>query len=322
MTQKIDLLINLDMPEYSRAYLAEKYHIHYWPDANEHDRLLADPVLKSIRAVQTNGSYGLKRPFIEAMPNLEIICSVGAGFEGTDVAAAHERGIVVTNGPGTNADSVADQAWTLLLGTIRRLPYTDRGVREGRWNEVRLVLPNVNGKKLGIFGLGSVGSAVAKRGALGFDMPVGYYSRRQRADSPYRYFNSLKELAAWCDILVVCAPGGPATYHAVGRDVLAALGPEGFLVNVARGALVDADALAEMLANGGIAGAGLDVIEGEPAVPDAFNDLDNLVLTPHLGGFSPQAIENMIHLVRENLDAHFAGRPVLTPVPFESEATP
>jgi lactate dehydrogenase-like 2-hydroxyacid dehydrogenase len=312
----IDLLVNLEMPQYSRDHLAERYAVHYWPDPADHPRLLQDPLLERIRAVQTNGSYGLKRPFIEAMPRLEIICAVGAGFEGIDVAAAHARGIVVTHGPGSNAATVADQAWALLLATVRRVPWCDRGVREGRWEEVRGVTPAVTGKKLGIFGLGHVGMAVARR-AQGFEMTVGYHNRRPRADVPYRYFADLAALAAWCDVLVVAAPGGPQTYHAVGRDVLDRLGPEGFLVNAARGSLVDSAALIDALRSGRIAGAGLDVIEGEPAVPAEFRDLERLVLSPHVGGFSPEAIRAMIHKVRANLDAHFAGKPVPSPVPVQ-----
>jgi lactate dehydrogenase-like 2-hydroxyacid dehydrogenase len=311
----IDLLINLDMPEYCRNHLAEKYKVHYWPDPADHPRLLKDPLLKTIRAVQTNGSYGLKREFIEAMPSLEVICAVGAGFEGVDVAAARERGIVVTHNPGANADTVADQGWAILLGVMRQVPACDRGVREGRWTEVRTSYPSVSGKKLGIFGLGHVGSAMAKRGALGFGMEVGYYSRRRRPDSPYRYFENLKDLAEWCDVLAVCAPGGGETYHAVDRHVLARLGRDGFLVNVARGSLVDTEHLIEALAGGVIAGAALDVVEGEPAIPAALCALPNVVLSPHTGGMSPEAIKATIHRVRDNLDAHFSGRPVLTPIP-------
>jgi lactate dehydrogenase-like 2-hydroxyacid dehydrogenase len=307
-------MVVLDMPEYSRAYLAEKYEVHYWPDTTTHLQRLDDPLLKKIRAVQTNGSYGLKGPMIAAMPRLEIICAVGAGYEGIDLAAARERGIKVTNSPGANADTVADQAWALLLGAMRRVPACDRGVREGRWEEVRREMPSITGRRLGMFGLGHVGGAIAAR-ASGFRMEVGYHSRRQHRDCPYRYFGDLEALARWADILVVAAPGGAATRHAVNRTVLTALGPDGYLVNVARGTLVDTDALIEALGGGVIAGAGLDVIEGEPAVPEALSRLGNVVLSPHVGGFSPEATRNMIHLVRENLDAHFAGRPVLTPVP-------
>ncbi len=311
----IDLLVVLDMPQYSRDHLAEAYTVHYWPDPADHPRLLHDPLAKKIRAVQTNGSYGLKRAYIEAMPALEIICAVGAGFEGIDVQAARERGIVVTNGAGANAASVAEQAWALLLAAVRRVPWCDRGVREGRWAEVRKIMPSVTGKKLGIFGLGHVGRQMAKRGALGFDMEVGYCSRTRRADVSYRYFDRLHDLAAWCDVLMIAAPGGPETHHAVSHEILRALGPEGFLVNVARGSLVDSDALIDALREQRIAGAGLDVIEGEPAVPKGFVDLPRLVLSPHVAAYSPEAIQSMIHKVRANLDAHFAGKPVLSPIP-------
>ena len=315
MTQKIDLMVVLEMPEYSRSHLAETYEVHYWPDTATHHQRLDDPLLKRIRAVQTNGSYGLKRPMIEAMPNLEIICAVGAGYEGIDLAAARERGIVVTHNPGANADTVADQAWALLLGTMRRVPVSDAGVRAGRWDEVRVEMPGVHGKKLGIFGLGHIGSAVARRGAGGFDMEIGYFGRGPKPDVPYRYFDALRDLAEWCDVLVICAPSDKATYHAVNRQILARLGPEGFVINVSRGALLDSEALIEALRNKTIGGAGLDVIEGEPVVPEGFKTLENLVLSPHVGGFSPEAIRSMIHRVRDNLDAHFAGKPVLTPVP-------
>jgi lactate dehydrogenase-like 2-hydroxyacid dehydrogenase len=311
----IDLLIVLDMPQYSRDYLAEKYTVHYVPDPDDHLRFLRDPLAKKIRAVQTNGSFGLKRPCIEAMPALEIICAIGAGFEGIDVTAARERGIVVTNGAGANAASVAEQSWALLLATVRRVPWCDRAVRDGRWDEARAIMPSVTGKKLGIFGLGHVGMEMAKRGAMGFDMEVGYCNRKRRTDVPYRYFDRLQDLAAWSDVLMIAAPGGPETRHAVNRDVLRALGPEGFLINVARGSLLDSEALIEALRDGGIAGAGLDVIEGEPAVPQGFLDLQRLVLSPHVAAYSPEAIKSMIHKVRANLDAHFAGKPVLSPIP-------
>lgn len=311
---KIDILINLEMPPMCVDHLAEHYNVHYWPDPKTHEALLKDPVLKKFRAVQTNGSYGINRAFIEAMPNLEIICAVGAGYEWVDVAAARERGIPVTHGPGTNATAVADQAWALLLAAYRRIPYCDQGMRIGLGEDRRVIMPIPTGKKLGIFGLGHIGKQIAKRG-LGFDMEVGYFGRKPQEGVPYQYFDSLKGLAEWCDVLSVSAPGGPATYHAVDADVLDALGPNGFLVNTARGSLVDGAALAAALRDERIAGAGIDVIEGEPAVPDEFITLERLVMAPHTGGFAPEAMINMISLVRDNMDAHFAGKPVLTPVP-------
>lgn len=310
----IDVLIVLEMPQYSRDHLAQAYTVHYHPQPDDLAAFLQSPLAKQVRAVQTNGSYGLKRHQIDALPALEIICAIGAGFEGIDVAAAREREIIVTNGAGANAATVADQAWALLMGAVRRVPWCDTGVREGRWDDVRQILPSVAGRKLGIFGLGAIGRQVARRG-LGFDMEIGYCNRKPRNDVDFRYFDRLTDLAAWCDILVLTAPGGPDTRHAVGTAVLDALGPDGFLVNVARGTLVDSNALTAALREGRIAGAGLDVIEGEPAVPPGFLELSTLVLSPHIGGYSPEAVRSMIHMVRANLDAHFAGKPLVSPIP-------
>jgi lactate dehydrogenase-like 2-hydroxyacid dehydrogenase len=311
---KIDLLINLKMEPLCIEHLAEHYSVHYWPDPATHDVLLKDSVLKKIRAVQTNGSYGLKRPFIDVMPNLEIICAIGAGFEGIDLDAARERGIPVTHGPGTNATAVADQAWALLLAAFRRIPWCDQSMRAGGGEETRKIMPIPTGKKLGIFGLGHIGKQIAKRG-LGFDMEIGYFGRKPQQGVPYRYFDSLKALAEWCDVLSVSAPGGPETRHIVNAEIFDALGPTGFLINTARGSLVDGEALATALRGERIAGAGIDVIEGEPAVPDSFIRLQRLVMSPHTGGYAPEAVWNMISLVRDNMDAHFAGKPVLSPVP-------
>jgi lactate dehydrogenase-like 2-hydroxyacid dehydrogenase len=314
MTEKIDLAIVLDMDPYMIEHLSERYTVHYWPDPKEHARHFASPVAKRIRAVQTNGSFGLKRHHIEALPALEIIAIVGAGFEGVDVAFARERGIVVTYGAGVNSPTVADQAWALLLAAVRDIPARDRGVREGRWKELRYARPTITGRKLGIFGLGSIGKAMARRGE-GFEMEIGYASRTQRPDVPYRYFERLVDLAAWCDVLMIAAPGGSATHHAVNADVLTALGPEGFVVNIARGTLVDSNALIDALRDGRIAGAGLDVVEGEPAVPPALAADPRVVWSPHVGGNSHDAIHAMVHKVRANLDAHFAGQPVISPLP-------
>lgn len=314
----IDLLVNVNlaMREESIAFMAEKYAVHHVPNNRDNPALVDAAVLARVRAVFTNGSFGIKRALIEAMPQLEIIAAIGAGVENVDLAAARERDVVVTYGPGANASSVADHAWALILGAMRRVPWCDKGVREGRWREVRQPAPTVAGKRLGIFGLGHVGMEIARRGAGGFAMEVGYRSRRRRDEVPYRYFDSLKELAAWSDVLVLAAPGGADTHHIVDADILDALGPQGFLVNIGRGSLLDTGALIAALAQGRIAGAGIDVIEGEPTVPEGFVGLERLVLSPHLGATSPEANQAMLQLLRDNLDAHFAGRPVLTPVPL------
>ncbi|MFO1303804.1 MAG: 2-hydroxyacid dehydrogenase [Burkholderiales bacterium] len=312
--ERIDVAVVLDMPREMIEHLSERYTVHYWPDPTEHARLFASPVGQRIRAVQTNGSFGLKRHDIDALPALEIIAIVGAGFEGVDLAAARERGIVVTYGVGLNASAVAEQAWSLLLAVVHEVPLRDRGVREGRWKQLKAPLPNITGRKLGIYGLGNIGKAMARRG-VGFEMEVGYFSRTRQPDVPYRCFDSLVDLASWCDVLMVAAHGGPATYHAVNAEVLAALGPAGYVVNIARGTIIDTAALIDALREGRIAGAGLDVVEGEPAIPPALVDEPRVVWSPHIGGHSPDAITAMVRKVRANLDAHFAGQPVLSPVP-------
>jgi lactate dehydrogenase-like 2-hydroxyacid dehydrogenase len=311
---EIEVAIVLDMDPFMIEHLAERYKVHYWPDLKDNPGRLQSAEAKRIRAVQTNGSYGLKHDQMEALPALEIIAVVGAGFEGVDLAAARERGIVVTYGAGLNAAAVAEQAWALLLAVVHDVPRRDRGVRDGLWSEIRSSLPNVTGRKLGIFGLGNIGKAMARRGA-GFEMEIGYASRTRQPDVPYRYFDGLLDLAGWCDVLMVAAPGGPATRHAVNAEVLNALGPKGYVVNIARGTIVDSSALGEALRAGRVAGAGLDVFEGEPTRPPALVDAPNIVWSPHVGGHSPDAIHAMVRKLRANLDAHFAGQPVLTPVP-------
>jgi len=265
-----------------------------------------------IRVVLTRGATGLYAQEMAAMPTLEIVCSLGVGYENIDLAAAAERGIVVTHGPGANAVSVADHAMALLLGAARRLPQADASVRQGQWSG--FMGPQVTGKRLGILGLGTIGLEIARRGANGFGMSVGYYSRSVRPESGYAYFDSPRALAVASDFLVVATPGGADTRHLVDEQVLQALGPEGYLVNIARGSVVDTQALIAALAERRIAGAGLDVVDGEPEVPQALIGLDNVVLTPHSAGRSPEAVHATVALFLDNATAHFAGKPVLTPV--------
>lgn len=266
-----------------------------------------------IRVVLTRGATGFYAEEMAALPRLELICSLGVGFENIDLAAARARGVRVTHGPGANATSVADHAMALLLGAARHLPQADAWVRQGHWNG--FMGPQVSGKRLGIVGLGTIGQEIAKRGAHGFGMTVGYYNRRPRPESGYTYYDSALALAEASDFLVVATPGGADTRHLVNAAVLEALGPQGYLVNIARGSVVDTEALIAALAGRRIAGAGLDVVEGEPVVPPALLKLDNVVLTPHSAGRSPEAVSATVALFLENATAHFAGNPVLTPVP-------
>ncbi|PYB69259.1 hydroxyacid dehydrogenase [Pseudomonas sp. LB-090624] len=275
----------------------------------------ADAILRhanAVDAVLTRGPLGLTAAEIDALPQLQIICVIGAGYEQVDLHAAAARGITVTNGAGANADSVADHTLALLLALLRDVPRADASTRRGEWN--RVISPTVSGKRLGILGLGAVGRAIAKRAHLGFDMPISYHSRTPRQDVPYTWYDSPKHLAAAVDILVVATPGGTSTHHLVNAQVLEALGVEGYLVNIARASVVDTQALVAALQRGQLAGAALDVFDYEPAVPDALKALANTVLTPHVAGQSPAAARDTVALVLRNLQAFFAGEPVLTRV--------
>jgi lactate dehydrogenase-like 2-hydroxyacid dehydrogenase len=223
---------------------------------------------ETVRAVLTNGRGGLSGAEMALLPKLEIVCAVGAGYEAVDLDAARRRGIVVAHCPDANAPAVADSAMMLLMATTRHLLQADRFVRAGGWQEHwRVETPTMTGKRLGMLGLGNIGSRIAQRAARGFDMAIGYHTRAAVAGSPYRYFDSLIELATWADFLICAAPGGAGTRHLINAEVLAALGPHGYLVNVGRGTVVDTQALLAALRAQRIAGAGLDVLEGEPSVP-------------------------------------------------------
>lgn len=265
-----------------------------------------------INAVLTRGPLGLYADEIAALSNLKIICVIGAGYEHVDLQAAADRGITVTNGAGVNASSVADHAMALLLSLVRDIPRCDAAVRRGEWPKI--MRPSLSGKRLGILGLGAVGMAIAKRAANGFDMSVSYHNRQHRSDVSYSFCSTPTELARASDFLVIATPGGLTTKHLINRQVLDALGPKGFLVNIARASVVVTADLISALEQRRIAGAALDVFDAEPHVPDALKSLTNVVLTPHVAGLSPEAIEGTVELVGRNLVAFFSGQPVLTPV--------
>lgn len=309
----IELIVGIELQPNRLARLRAAFTVHYAPTPADRAAAIAAAGDRA-RAVLTNGSTGWSADQIAALPRLEIILALGAGYENIDLAAARRRGIVVTNGAGANDSSVADHAMALLLAVVRDIPQVDRAVRQGAWKRSRGLRPSIAGKRLGIIGLGTIGTLIARR-ASGFDLTIAYHNRRPRAELPFRYVASPRELARDSDFLIVACPGGAATFHLVDRAVLEDLGPAGFLVNIARGSVVDTEALIAALRDGGIAGAALDVIEGEPAVPDALTALPNIVFTPHIAGRSPEAAQATLQLALDNLSAHFSGRPVLTPVP-------
>ena len=295
-----------------QARLAAHYDLAYAPTAAERGAAIAAHGAR-FRVVLTIGVIGLTAAEMDRMPALELVCCMGAGYEMVDLEAARARGIALANGQGTNDDCVADHAFGLVISAVRGFRTLDRLCREGVWRLAIPQPPNVSGKRLGILGMGTIGQKIAKR-AGGFDMEIGYHNRSAKAGSPHRYFASLKALAEWSDILVCAAPGGAATRHIVNAEVLDALGPQGFLVNIGRGSVVNTDALATALRSGRIAGAGLDVYESEPNRPEQLVDIDNLVITPHLAGWSPEATEASFKRFLANAEGHFGGRGVVTPI--------
>jgi lactate dehydrogenase-like 2-hydroxyacid dehydrogenase len=269
-----------------------------------------------IRAITGGGESQVPRSLMAQLPALELISIMGVGYDKVDVAATLQRGIPVTHTPEVLNDEVADLAIGLMLSIARRIPQADRYVRAGHWAE-QGNMPfsrKMSGARLGIVGLGRIGKAIAHR-AEAFGMQIAYTGRTRQDSVAYAYHPNAKTLAQAVDFLVVITPGGEGTRHMIDREVLAALGPRGYLVNVARGSVVDEAALIEALQNDVIAGAGLDVFENEPQVPAALRALDNVVLTPHMASATHETRQAMADLALANLQAHFAGQPLLSPVP-------
>ena len=308
-----ELLILIPLPAQLLAQLRDDHSLpawHYAP-AGIDDALAG---LQQVRTVLTNGSTGLSQAQMQAMPQLRLISAFGAGYENIDLAAARQAGIAVTHAPGANNTTVADHAMALMLGLTRGLHVLDSAVKAGGWEHNRAARPTVNGKRLGILGLGNIGAQIARR-AAGFDMQIAYHARHARSDVPYQYCATAGALAQYSDYLILACPGGPATRGIVNRDLLARLGPQGFLINVARGSVVDTPALIEALQQHTIAGAALDVVDGEPALPAAFHALDNLLLTPHISGRSPEAMATQLRMFTDNVAASYAGKPLQHVVP-------
>jgi lactate dehydrogenase-like 2-hydroxyacid dehydrogenase len=253
--------------------------------------------------------------WFDRLPALEIVANFGVGYDNVDAKVAAARGVMVTNTPGVLDEEVADLTLGLVLATLRRIPQADRYLRDGRWPTAPFPLsPTLRGRRVGIIGLGSIGKAIARR-LESFGVPIAYHGRAQQPDVHYTYHPSPAALAAASDVLIVVVPGGQATRHLVDAEVLAALGAEGVLINVARGSVVDQTALIAALHAGTILGAGLDVYDDEPNVPDDLMSLANVVLLPHIGSASEHTRAAMGRMVADNLNAWFElGRP-LSPVP-------
>jgi len=269
----------------------------------------------SITAIVDGGPPGVDADLMEALPNLGAIVHLGAGYDTIDVDAARRLGIGVSNTPDVLNDTVADTAVGLMLATMRGLCAADRFVRSGRWhpNGSYPLARDLSDSQVGILGLGRIGLAIAQR-LIGFDCAIAYHSRRQVPGSPFRYVASPVELAESVDVLVVATVGGPGTKHLVNRAVLEALGPYGYVINIARGSVVDQDALVELLVTRRLAGAGLDVFADEPYVPTELSGLDNVVMLPHIGGATVRSVSMMRELVLRNLDQYLRYGTLTTPV--------
>lgn len=314
MKPEILLVNNAMFPETILQAMHEAYVVHEFGGP----KAAAEADLQPFAQVQALATTGwAPESFLKQLPGLRLVSSFGVGYDGIAIDQANEQRVAVTNTPEVLNEDVADLALALLLAASRGLVEGDRYVREGRWPSGWMRLTrNVSGRKLGILGLGRIGLEIARR-AEAFRLEVSYHNRNARDDVPYRYHPSLVEMAREVDYLVIICVGGPATQNLVNREVLEALGPEGILVNVSRGSVVDEGALVQALESGTLGGAGLDVFAREPHVPEELIRMPHVVLQPHQGSATVETRQRMGQLVLDNLEAYFAGRPLLTQVnPF------
>jgi lactate dehydrogenase-like 2-hydroxyacid dehydrogenase len=309
-----DILMIGAYPDWDMEALARDYRVHRLWEAADKTALIAQAA-PAIRAVATRGDLGADAELIAALPKLEIIGCFGVGVDGIDLAAAKARGIKVTNTPDVLTGDVADLAIGLMIAAARLFPKGDRFVRDGKWRDGAPwpLASRVFGKRLGIVGMGRIGQAIAKRAAA-FDMDIAYSGRSKREGLPYTFFDNPVDLAARSDVLVASLAGGAATKGLIGADAFKALGSEGIFVNVARGSVADEAALLAALETKTIKSAGLDVYLNEPDIDPRFFALENAVLLPHVGSGTTETRKAMGKLVRDNLAAHFAGKPLLTEV--------
>ncbi len=307
-------LLPLPFPE-AQQRLAQHFDVIQLWNEQDPDAVIAarrDEIVALVTSAMTPTSAAL----IDKLPNLRAICSHGVGYDAIDVKHAQQKGIQVSNTPDVLNDCVADLALGLLLATARKLGHAERYVRGNLWGtDAKFPLAvKVSHKKIGIVGLGRIGMAIAQR-AKGFDMEIRYHNRRERADVGLRYEPSLQQLADWADFLVIATVGGPETRHLVNGEVIKALGPDGILINIARGTVVDETAMVNALASGELGGAGLDVYESEPTVPEALKSLDNVVIVPHIASATNETRRAMSDLVAANAQAYANTGKVITPIP-------
>jgi lactate dehydrogenase-like 2-hydroxyacid dehydrogenase len=305
-----DVMLLSSVPTFMMNDLQQEYVLH------DHAHILDPEAFTKVTAFVGVGSAAkVDRNLLAMFPNVKMISIFGVGYDGIDVAAAKERGIQVTHTPDVLTDDVADLAMGLILSIGRRIPQSDKFVRNGDWvSEPFTMTRKVTGTRLGVVGLGRIGQAIAKRAAA-FDMTIAYTGRRAKTNAPFRYYPTASELAANSDYLVVAVPGGDDTKNMINAQVLKALGPKGIVINIARGSVVDQTALIQALKDKSIAGAGLDVFWDEPNIDPQFFKLQNVVLTPHNGSNTHETRRAMADLALANLKAFFDEQPLLTLIP-------
>lgn len=293
----------------------EKHYdiIRLWKEADPEAALQAHK--NDIVAILSSyNGMPVTRRILEALPNVSMIGQFGMGVDNIDLAAVKERHIELSNTPDILTNDTADIAMSLLLSVSRRIVEADMYVRVGKWPSGAFPLGvSLSGKRAGIVGMGRIGQAIARRCA-GFDMAISYHGPREKADMPYQYYADLRQMAENSDFLILACPGGPDTKHIINTKILKALGPKGYVINIARGSVINTDDLLIALSNRDIAGAGLDVYETEPNIPQALISMDNVVLLPHIGSATSETRSAMGKLVIANILAHFEGQKLLTPV--------
>ena len=313
MTSKPDVLAVAKLHPFYLQSLQNLYTVH--DRTHTEDPAAFKALAPRIVGVAGTGEASVPRSLLSQLPNAKVVSVFGVGYDGVDVAAAIEHGIPVTHTPDVLTDDVADLAMGLVLSVGRTIPLADQFVRSGQWpNGPMKLARKVSGARMGIVGLGRIGKAIARR-ASGFGMTIAYTARTEKTDSGFAFYPTAAQLAANVDFLVVITPGGAGTKHLINAEVLKALGPRGFLINVARGSVVDEQALIEALQNDSIAGAGLDVFAHEPHVPEALWSLSNVVLTPHMASATTETRQAMADLAFANMQAGISGQPLRTPVP-------
>jgi lactate dehydrogenase-like 2-hydroxyacid dehydrogenase len=313
--EKPELLLAGTMMQYVEDQLDALFTVHRLGKAADREALIAE-IGPRVRAIATAGGAPVDAALMQKLPKLEIVSNFGVGYDSVDAKWAGAHGIVVTNTPDVLTEEVADTTIGLLIATVRQLAQAERYLRAGKWLEkpFPLTAATLRDRTIGIIGMGRIGKAIAKR-LEAFGLTVVYHSRRPATGVPWRHYPDLIAMARDADVLIVIIPGGPATKNLVNREVLEALGPNGILINVARGSVVDEAALIEALRSKKILSAGLDVYADEPRVPKELIEMDHIVLFPHVASASIHTRRAMGQLVIDNLKAWAEGKGPLTPVP-------